>query len=113
MSLKNKRPLKGLDKASKAERKPKSGGEGKKRKVFAESLGTSHLIELSNSIAESQSLKLKKRLDKAKSKAKWVKEKKAQASKATKTIDGVTAEDTKGKKMPLVSESLIILMIKS
>lgn len=83
----------------------KKTGNGKQKKVFAESFGTAHLVELSNSIANSHSTMLKERVDKAKSKAAWQKEKKVQKIKeqaGTKGMDGVKSDDLKGKKVPMV-----------
>jgi hypothetical protein len=99
-----KKPIKSAEKAHLRTRKSKSGGEGKKKKVFAEDMGKAHLIELSNTIAESHSSKLKERIDKAKDKARWVKERRAQSSKP-RTTQEVTEEEKKGKKVPLVSSS--------
>lgn len=80
-------------------------GSGKRKKVFAESLGTAHLVELSNSIANSHSNTLKERVDKAKSKAAWQKEKRVQKMKdqlGSQDKGSATSEELKGKKVPMV-----------
>jgi hypothetical protein len=99
-------------KASASSKKTKSGGEGKKRKVFPESLGKEHLINLSNSIADSQSLKLQERVEKAKEKAQWEKDKrvekmrnKAGLKEPYKRDSGYTNE-LKGKKQPMSKSSI-------
>lgn len=99
------KPSKDSIKALPMNKKSKSGGEGKRKKVFAEEMGTAHLIELSNTIAESHSSKLKERIDKAKDKARWIKDKRAQSLKPKTTQGAAIEEEKKGTKVPLVSSS--------
>ncbi|UZJ51833.1 hypothetical protein CBS101457_001153 [Exobasidium rhododendri] len=95
-------------------RPSKSGGEGKKKKIFSETLGKDHMIELSNSIADSYTSKLQERVDKAKGKAKWEKEKRVEKMKSKAGVkdsgnDVVTApkkDEMKGKKQPLSKSSI-------
>jgi hypothetical protein len=93
-------------------RPSKSGGEGKKKKIFSESLGKEHMIELSNAIADSYSSKLQERVDKAKGKAKWEKDKRVEKMRSKAGVKEVGGEvlaskkdDLKGKKQPLVSKN--------
>jgi len=95
-------------KANAKPRPSKSGGEGKKKKVFPESLGKDHLVALSNTIADSYSSKLQERVDKAKDKAKWEKEKRVEKLRGKAGLAGATGsnavkrDEMKGKKQPLV-----------
>lgn len=61
-----------------------TGGTGKKRKVFSEDLGSSHLLSLASNVASSEESKSKERVDKNKERAKWLKDKNREKSQLAK-----------------------------
>lgn len=82
-------------KADKRKAEVHKNGSGKKKKIFSESLGKEHLLSLSKSIAEKQASRLQDRVNRAKEKSSWEKQKRSAKMQSTakgKTLSQQTSE---------------------
>jgi hypothetical protein len=75
------------------QQKPKQEKTKRKPKVFSESLGIDHLVQLSNDIAAKHENTLQERVDKAKDKQSWIKEKNRRKNGMNNKQNNVSAED--------------------
>lgn len=62
-------------------KKGPTGGTGKKRKVFSEDLGSSHLLSLAANVGTSEESKRKDKVDKNKERVRALKEKRKEDAK--------------------------------
>jgi len=78
---------------ARVQQKPKQEKIKRKPKVFSESLGIDHLVQLSNDIAAKHENTLQERVDKAKDKQSWIKEKNRRKNGMNNKQNNVSAED--------------------
>lgn len=93
------------------QQKSKPEPSKRKPKVFSESLGIDHLVQLSNDIAAKHENALQERVDRAKDKQSWIKEKNRRKNGMNAKQDYITAKektdkqhsDTTSSSKPIVS----------
>ncbi|PWN35261.1 uncharacterized protein FA14DRAFT_154683 [Meira miltonrushii] len=82
---------------ARVQQKTKQEGTKRKPKVFAENLGIDHLVQLSNDIAAKHENALQERVDRAKDKQSWIKEKNRRKNGMNAKQDNAAAKEKTDK----------------